>query len=497
MHAAKCSFSTFISAAAVLGTLIGSEAVAAAPRYATLPVGEPGPAHEAVAASMERQVKSHALPRAAVLEEQKAAVAKEPACAEAASEACVRAFARLAGVKKVVTVGMQVEGDGQLVQLQLFDTSADAFTREVAAVWVEDPAQTDALLRRVLLKSEKLSEIVADVAPSGARIAVDGVPVGTAPLAGPIAHLTPGTHRVSAEREGHLPLSLEVQTHEGARTHVALRLSEAPPETAAVEPTPSRRVLRVAVYDFNTDDIPPRVGRLVTDATVAELRKLEGLSVVGMDEIRAMLDHESQKQMVGCTDESCLAEIAGALGVDHIVIGTVAALEGQSLFGLKRIDQRNAQTVSSSNLRLDAGNGEELLAAVGPAVEETFADHPLLPGESRGVSEELALALNPPPLPTWVFFSGAAVTGGSLVASLVALSAYGFSQIDYAVTADRSVAGAIPGKELVDKGNVVVAGAVAAGVLGGVTLLLGAATGVSALFTDWRGYRDSVAGEAE
>src|SRR5207253_3240205 len=83
-------------------------------------------------------------------------------------------------------------------------------------------------------------------------------------------------------------------------------------------------VQRIAVYDFELSGIDKRVGRVVTDATVAELRKLQGVSVVGMDEVRAALDMEAQKQLVGCSSESCVAEIAEALGVDGVVIGQLA-----------------------------------------------------------------------------------------------------------------------------------------------------------------------------
>ena len=61
---------------------------------------------------------------------------------------------------------------------------------------------------------------------------------------------------------------------------------------------------------------------LFLDSLLAELRKLERVSVIGMDEVRAMLDIEAQKQALGCDDdEGCLAEIAGALGAPADIIG--------------------------------------------------------------------------------------------------------------------------------------------------------------------------------
>jgi len=41
-----------------------------------------------------------------------------------------------------------------------------------------------------------------------------------------------------------------------------------------------------------------------------------------------MLDLESQKQLAGYSDESCLAEIADSLGVDALVVGSPARRQG-------------------------------------------------------------------------------------------------------------------------------------------------------------------------
>ena len=72
---------------------------------------------------------------------------------------------------------------------------------------------------------------------------------------------------------------------------------------ADVVPAPAaRKALRIAVYDLQLDGVDERVGHVVTDALVDELRKLQKVSVVSMVEVRAMLDVEAQKQLVGCSD---------------------------------------------------------------------------------------------------------------------------------------------------------------------------------------------------
>ena len=69
-----------------------------------------------------------------------------------------------------------------------------------------------------------------------------------------------------------------------------------------VHAAPSKAV-RVAVYDLAATDVPPPIVQVVTEAVTEEVRKLEGVAVVSMSEIRAMLDLEAQKQLTGCSDQ--------------------------------------------------------------------------------------------------------------------------------------------------------------------------------------------------
>ena len=121
---------------------------------------------------------------------------------------------------------------------------------------------------------------------------------------------------------------------------VAVMSSSSASSSPSSSPAP---VQRVAVYELQTSpEFGPRLGPVVTASLVAEVRKLEGLSVIGMDEVQAMLDLESQKQLVGCVDDSCLSEIAAALGADIVVVGSLARVGADSVFGARRIDQRSA-----------------------------------------------------------------------------------------------------------------------------------------------------------
>lgn len=184
-----------------------------------------------------------------------------------------------------------------------------------------------------------------------------------------------------------------------------------------------RKALRVAVYDLEAAGVDPIVARVLTDALVEEVRKLVGIAVVSMSEIKAMLDIEAQKQLVGCSADSCLSEIAEAVGVDGLVVGSLARVGDENVLVLKRIDQLQASTAGSFQERSPANSSDTLLAAVGPAVQKLFPERALRPGFSRGVSDKIERRLHPPPLPPWALISllssaGASALGTSVVGVL-------------------------------------------------------------------------------
>ena len=263
------------------------------------------------------------------------------------------------------------------------------------------------------------------------------------------------------------------------------------PTPTTTTPTPPAKVLRVAVYEFEATGVDPHVGTIVTDSVVSELRKLKGVSVVSMDEVRAMLDVEAKKQLTGCEESSCLAEIADALGADGVVIGTLAAVDGAHIIGMRRLDQKEGKALGSVNQRLEGAGGEEYLAAVGPAIEQLFPEFPLKPGQTRGVAPEVALRINPPPLPVAVFYGAAAVTGALVVAAGAAGVMNGVERGSLDTYLQSGKGQPLDGAVFVDKQGAVVNTAAAAWACLGGAVVAGGATAVVALFTDWNGYGEA------
>jgi hypothetical protein len=223
---------------------------------------------------------------------------------------------------------------------------------------------------------------------------------------------------------------------------VSLALACAGPaaSTSIVEVEDIPTAQRVAVTDLDAGDVDPRLVRVATEALLTELRKLKGVAIIGSDEIRAMLEAEAQRQLVGCEEESgCLAEIAGALGADVLLVGAITDVGEERLLALKRIDQRKATVAQAYTARLSQAGGEEVLAAIGPAVEELFPEVPLREGKERGVGPELRLRLDPPPVKTWVFTTTAVSAGAATVIAGAALGTWAIAHGQYRVEEEKGL----------------------------------------------------------
>lgn len=257
----------------------------------------------------------------------------------------------------------------------------------------------------------------------------------------------------------------------------------------AKPPAGLERAIRVAVYDFELQGIESNIGTVVTDSMLAEIRKLQGVAAIGMDEIRDMLSHEANKQMLGCeADDTCLAEIAGALGVDNLLTGKLSKVGDSHVLLVRRMDQARAKVAGTVNKRLKAGSGQEFLLAVGPSIEELFPERNLKPGNERGVPKEVALRLDPPPLPTWSFWGIAGTSGAALAAGGMFGLLSRTAQSDYRERASASRDIPIAGADLNAVGSRVSGNAGAANILFGTGAALAVGAAIMYLFTDWQGY---------
>ena len=260
-----------------------------------------------------------------------------------------------------------------------------------------------------------------------------------------------------------------------------------------VRPSAAGKVLRVGVPEPRiVGEVSPREATVLAQALVTEVRKLDGLAAVGTAEIREVLTQEHRRQMMGCrVDQECLAEIAGALGVDELVSSELVVAGEASTFKVSRIDMRTTKVKAEAMRRLRRTRaGEEVLGTIGESVAQAFPDRPLRPGESRGVAKQVGRWLNPPPLPRWVFFA----TVGAVAVTAAGGTAYGLAS-----NSTRSEYNALlHGSSTVSGAELSRLRSHASDQSGRATLLFGVAGGfavaaaVEAFFTDWHNDRAAV-----
>lgn len=262
--------------------------------------------------------------------------------------------------------------------------------------------------------------------------------------------------------------------------------------TAACGASAAQRISRVMVAEVKAEKgIEEKIARFTGYALAQELRKYERMQVVSSSELDEMLSFEEEKRLMGCTEEVCLTEIVAAMGVDEMITASLMETPGSRVLRISRMDVTTATTVGSVTRQLEKfkaqRHGEEFLSAIGPAVQELYPEALLRPGQSRGVTAELARQLNPPPLKRWV-----PIVTSSAAALSCALGGLAYMDMknvegDYNRLVEQSVtSGPVSGAQLASLEKQAWQRADQATVLFAVAGGLALATGVVSLFVDWQ-----------
>lgn len=121
---------------------------------------------------------------------------------------------------------------------------------------------------------------------------------------------------------------------------VALAIAASPPADA------SQKTLSLAAPGLKYVGIDPSAGDVYLDYFTQQLSLKGHIRVTTRDEVAVLLGVERQKQLLGCGENtgSCIAELAGALGSDGVITGSLAKLG----------------TGFVANIKIVANNGEPL-----------------------------------------------------------------------------------------------------------------------------------------
>ena len=160
----------------------------------------------------------------------------------------------------------------------------------------------------------------------------------------------------------------------------------------------------IAVMEFaSKGGISEKQMDALGDLLANEIRELGHYRVIGKSDIRAAIDFESQKTLLGCTDEACIAELGGALGVRYVVVGNISMFGELYLLNLKILDVEKIRVAKGLSRKISGGEAK-LIDALSLAARELMEGAGLQPvakpapkPDPDPVPEKTVAATPPPP----------------------------------------------------------------------------------------------------
>lgn len=233
---------------------------------------------------------------------------------------------------------------------------------------------------------------------------------------------------------GDAPISSEKQATKSGGKKASMEPAK------AIIPLEERRHIMVPGLRQN-NSLTKEVADALNNVILAEFQNDPRYVVVGGGDIAALLEQETQKQLMGCDEDSCLAEVGEALGADILAKTSLAAVGNSYLLSVNLIDVETATPMR----RISARSGRDddvLIEAAQKAVQAVLDDSAdngvIVVGDGitrQGVDDDSGLSLGPPP--AWPF--AAAAGTGALVAAGAAIVGLSFAGAAYS-TLNVSVA---------------------------------------------------------
>jgi hypothetical protein len=114
----------------------------------------------------------------------------------------------------------------------------------------------------------------------------------------------------------------------------------------AVFAVPAEAGKRLLVLEPTSDAADATAARTIGNLVVVELSRESLLDVLTRGDVARLMELNGDRQGVGCQVESCLAELAGALGAQHVVYGDLGRLGSNYVLNLSLFDTTTARAMS-------------------------------------------------------------------------------------------------------------------------------------------------------
>lgn len=163
--------------------------------------------------------------------------------------------------------------------------------------------------------------------------------------------------------------------------------SQSPALEPASETTAQVRVAendkyRLLVLEPTADAEQKRTAQTIGSLIAVELSNYPYFDVVTSADVKQMMELEADRSAVGCTDSSCLAEIAGAMGANLVVFGDVGKLGSLLILNLNLFDSDKARAIG--RVSIQTRSVEELPGKLSPALKKLVQGF----AEAKGLAVE-------------------------------------------------------------------------------------------------------------
>ncbi len=85
---------------------------------------------------------------------------------------------------------------------------------------------------------------------------------------------------------------------------------------------------------------------MLTEILIDEVSKLNQFKVLGQKDLDSMFFWEQNKQLKNCTESSCLSQIAGAMGAEYYVEGSVGQMGDRYIIAIKLINAHKVEIIN-------------------------------------------------------------------------------------------------------------------------------------------------------
>ena len=149
---------------------------------------------------------------------------------------------------------------------------------------------------------------------------------------------------------------------------------EKAPEKPADKPAqaPKKKALdgpTLLVFDLVNDaGVSAGTANTIAEVIIERITNLKKYNVVGQKDLDKMLFWEQNKQLKGCTDTSCLVQIAGAMGAQYYVEGSIGVLADRYVVTLKLIEASSVRILERVTQKVKKDD-QALARTIEPAVD--------------------------------------------------------------------------------------------------------------------------------